>query len=76
TWVAGWQGTERPRIERPQVALFAGNHGVTKRGVSAFPSDVTALMVANFEAGGAGINQIARTVGARLTVTPLHLDRP
>lgn len=75
-WVAGWQGTERPRIERPQVALFAGNHGVAARGVSAFPSEVTALMVANFEAGGAAINQIARSVGARLTVTPLHLDRP
>ena len=75
-WVAGWQGTDRPRIERPQVAVFAGNHGVTARAVSAYPPEVTALMVANFAAGGAGINQIARTVGARLTVTPLDLDRP
>ena len=68
-WVAGWQGTERPRIERPQVALFAGNHGVAARGVSAFPSEVTALMVANFEAGGAAINQIARSVGVDSTVS-------
>lgn len=75
-WVAGWQGTDRPRIERPQVAVFAGNHGVTARGVSAFPADVTALMVANFEAGGAAINQIARAAGVRMTVTPLDLDRP
>jgi len=75
-WVAGWHGTDRPRIERPQVAVFAGNHGVTARAVSAFPPQVTALMVANFAAGGAGINQIARAVGVRLTVTPVELDRP
>lgn len=75
-WLAGWQGTARPRIERPQVALFAGNHGVARRGVSAYPAEVTAQMVANFEAGGAAINQLARIAGARLTVRALDLDRP
>jgi nicotinate-nucleotide--dimethylbenzimidazole phosphoribosyltransferase len=75
-WLSGWQGTPRPRIERPQVALFAGNHGVARRGVSAYPAEVTAQMVANFEAGGAAINQIAGLTGARLTVRALDLDRP
>lgn len=75
-WLAGWQGTERPHVDRPQVAVFAGNHGVNARAVSAFPSEVTAQMVANFRAGGAAINQIARSVGATLTVHPIDLDRP
>ena len=56
--------------------MFAGNHGVTERGVSAYPAAVTAQMVANFAAGGAAINQLARTVGATLRVIPLALDRP
>lgn len=75
-WLASWQGTERPRIERPLVALFAGNHGVAARGVSAFPPEVTAQMVLNFERGGAAVNQVAAAVGARLTVTPLAGLRP
>lgn len=75
-WLAGWQGTDRPHVDRPQVAVFAGNHGVNGRAVSAYPSEVTAQMVANFRAGGAAINQIARSVGARLTVHPIDLDRP
>ena len=44
-WVAGWQGTARPVIERPQVLIFAGNHGVTAQGVSAFPAEVTVQML-------------------------------
>lgn len=75
-WLAGWQGTPTPRVRNPQVAVFAGNHGVNARGVSAFPSEVTAQMVANFQAGGAAINQIAQSVGARMTVHPIDLDRP
>lgn len=75
-WYAGWRGTEKPSLERPQVIVFAGNHGVTTRGVSAFPAAVTAQMVANFEAGGAAINQLARTVGARLDVHAIALDTP
>lgn len=75
-WLAGWQGTDRPRIERPQVIVFAGNHGVAARGVSAFPAAVTAQMVANFRAGGAAINQLARAAGAGLSVVALDLDRP
>ena len=75
-WLSGWQGTARPAVDNPQIAVFAGNHGVTQRGVSAYPAEVTAQMVLNFQAGGAAINQIARSVGARLTVHELDLDRP
>jgi nicotinate-nucleotide--dimethylbenzimidazole phosphoribosyltransferase len=75
-WIAGWQGTDRPHCDRPQVAIFAGNHGITAQGVSAFPAEVTALMVANFSAGGAAINQLARCFGASMTVQALDLDRP
>lgn len=75
-FLAGWQGVDRPRIERPQVAIFAGNHGVVAQGVSAFPPEVTAQMVANFADGGAAINQLAKTFGATLTVTALELERP
>src|SRR5439155_908512 len=55
---------------------FAGNHGGTAQGVSAYPAEVTAQMVANFSAGGAAINQLARTVGANLHVIPLALEQP
>ena len=75
-WYAGWRGDPRPRIENPQAIVFAANHGVTARGVSAFPPAVTAQMVANFRAGGAAINQLAALAGARLDVHALDLDRP
>lgn len=75
-WMAGWQGTDRPHVNAPQVIIFAGNHGVTARGVSAFPAAVTEQMVLNFQAGGAAINQLAKTFGARMDVHALMLDRP
>ncbi|MGV8984960.1 MAG: nicotinate-nucleotide--dimethylbenzimidazole phosphoribosyltransferase [Cypionkella sp.] len=75
-WLAGWQGTDTPRITAPQVAIFAGNHGVVAKGVSAFPPEVTVQMVANFSHGGAAINQLARTFGATMTVNAIELDRP
>ena len=75
-WYAGWRGTARPALDAPQVIVFAGNHGVAARGVSAFPPEVTVQMVANFAAGGAAINQLAQAFGARMDVVPLELDRP
>ena len=75
-WAAAWQGRHPPRAERIRILVFAGNHGVAARGVSAYPPAVTAQMVANFEAGGAAINQLATALGARLTVVPLALDAP
>ena len=75
-WLAGWQARHPPRLERVRVAVFAGNHGVVARGVSAYPAEVTAQMVANFRAGGAAINQLARAAGAELVVVPLELERP
>ena len=75
-WLAHWQGHAPPRLDRVEVLVFAGNHGVTKQGVSAYPAEVTVQMVANFSAGGAAINQLARTAGASLRVVPLSLDAP
>jgi nicotinate-nucleotide--dimethylbenzimidazole phosphoribosyltransferase len=75
-WYAGWRGDGRPRIEHPQVIVFAANHGVAARGVSAFPPEVTVQMVANFRAGGAAVNQLAQTFGARMDVHELQLDTP
>ena len=75
-WLARWQGRETPRLDKVKVIVFAGSHGVTAQGVSAFPSEVTAQMVANFAGGGAAINQLARTAGAELDVIPLEIDRP
>lgn len=75
-WLAAWQGRHPPSVERPLALVFAGNHGVTAQGVSAFPAAVTHQMVANFKAGGAAINQLCRAYGARLEVIALDLDRP
>jgi nicotinate-nucleotide--dimethylbenzimidazole phosphoribosyltransferase len=75
-WIGGWQGRAQPRIDHPQVVIFAGNHGVTAQGVSAFPPEVTVQMVANFRHGGAAINQLARLHGAEVEVVALELDRP
>ncbi len=75
-WVAAWQGKHPPSADHAQVCVFAGNHGVTAQGVSAFPAEVTVQMVANFSHGGAAINQLSEANGARLDVVPLELDRP
>lgn len=75
-WMSGWQGAHPPTLDSVQIVVFAGNHGVTARGVSAFPPEVTEQMVANFSAGGAAINQLAKAFGASLDVVPLDLDRP
>jgi nicotinate-nucleotide--dimethylbenzimidazole phosphoribosyltransferase len=75
-WLARWQAREMPRLDRVEVVVFAGNHGVVAQGVSPYPSEVTAQMVANFARGGAAINQLATNAGATLRVIPLELDKP
>ncbi len=74
-WLAAWTG-KAPEVKNPLVAIFAGNHGVTKKGVSPFPPEVTKQMVANFTAGGAAINQICKTNDLGLRVFDLALDIP
>jgi nicotinate-nucleotide--dimethylbenzimidazole phosphoribosyltransferase len=75
-WLSAWQGRHPPAAERVRAIVFAGNHGVAARGVSAFPASVTAQMVANFAAGGAAINQLCRAFGLDLAVHALDLERP
>jgi nicotinate-nucleotide--dimethylbenzimidazole phosphoribosyltransferase len=66
--VALIQQREEPLIEAPQLVVFAADHGIAARGVSAYPSDVTAQMVLNFLAGGAAVSVLARQHGLALTV--------
>jgi nicotinate-nucleotide--dimethylbenzimidazole phosphoribosyltransferase len=75
-WLAAWQGRHPPRLERPRVAVFAGNHGVVRRGVSAYPAEVTRQMVKNFIDGGAAINQLCRVANAELRVYEMALESP
>jgi nicotinate-nucleotide--dimethylbenzimidazole phosphoribosyltransferase len=75
-WLAAWQGRHPPRLDHPRTVVFAGNHGVAARGVSAYPPSVTAQMVQNFIAGGAAVNQLCRAVDADLKVYEMNLDEP
>jgi nicotinate-nucleotide--dimethylbenzimidazole phosphoribosyltransferase len=75
-WLAEWQARHPPRIEHPRTVVFAGNHGVAARGVSAYPAAVTAQMVQNFIAGGAAVNQLCRVVDADLRVYEMNLEAP
>ncbi|WP_417808998.1 nicotinate-nucleotide--dimethylbenzimidazole phosphoribosyltransferase [Thioclava sp.] len=75
-FMAGWRATSRPDIRMAQALVFAGNHGVCAQGVNPYPQEVTKQMVANFEHGGAAINQLCRANGADLSVIALDLDRP
>lgn len=74
-WVSACQGVCPPKqFERARIVVFAGDHGVTASGVSAFPSEVTAQMVANFDAGGAAINVLAEVAGATVRVADIAVD--
>jgi nicotinate-nucleotide--dimethylbenzimidazole phosphoribosyltransferase len=75
-WLAAWQGRSPPSVTRPLVAVFAGAHGVTARGVSAYPTEVNGQMLATFAGGGAAINQICKTFDIGLKVFDLASDRP
>ncbi|MCB2100809.1 MAG: nicotinate-nucleotide--dimethylbenzimidazole phosphoribosyltransferase [Rhodobacterales bacterium] len=75
-WTATWQDRHPPTMARIGVRVFAGNHGVAARGVSAFPPEVTVQMVANFQAGGAAVNQLSKAIGADMRAVALDLDTP
>jgi nicotinate-nucleotide--dimethylbenzimidazole phosphoribosyltransferase len=75
-WLCAWQGRHPPKLNRPTACVFAANHGVAAQGVSAFPSDVTAQMVANFRDGGAAVNQLCQAFGVGLTIEAIALDNP
>src|SRR5438552_12591910 len=75
-WLAIWQGRHPPTLDHPRTIVFAGNHGVAARGVSAYPAAVTAQMVQNFIAGGAAVNQLCKTIDADLRVYEMNLDTP
>ncbi|MGO4666094.1 nicotinate-nucleotide--dimethylbenzimidazole phosphoribosyltransferase [Bosea sp. 2YAB26] len=75
-WLAAWQGKAPPRVDRPLVCVFAGNHGVVAQGVSAYPQAVTRQMLENFAAGGAAINQICAAFDLGFKVFDLALDLP
>ena len=69
--LAGITGQARPHIEHKVIITMAGDHGVVAEGVNAYPQEVTAQMVYNFLRGGAGINVLARHVGARVVVVDM-----
>ncbi|MGI9064324.1 MAG: nicotinate-nucleotide--dimethylbenzimidazole phosphoribosyltransferase [Pseudonocardiaceae bacterium] len=74
-WIAACQGACPPRaFARPQVVVFAGDHGVAAHGVSAYPPEVTGQMVGNFLAGGAAVNVLAVAAGAAVRVVDLAVD--
>src|SRR3990167_5480058 len=68
-------GNETPELQDPQLVVFAGDHGLAARGVSAYPSDVTWQMVENFLAGGAAVSVLARQHGLALTVVDAGVAR-
>ena len=75
-FMAAWQGKDRPSVNHPRTAVFAGNHGVTALGVSAFPAEVTAQMVLNFQSGGAAVNQLVKDLDGDLMVYEMDLSSP
>jgi nicotinate-nucleotide--dimethylbenzimidazole phosphoribosyltransferase len=75
-WLAGWQHTTHPSVERPAAVLFAADHGVAAHGVSAYPADVTAAMLRALNDGVATANAMAAVVGAELVICDVGVGRP
>lgn len=72
--VVAIQRSLAPRVDRARIVVFAGDHGVTAEGVAPYPSAVTGQMVANFLAGGAGVNALARVAGAEVHVVDIGVS--
>jgi nicotinate-nucleotide--dimethylbenzimidazole phosphoribosyltransferase len=75
-WLASWQGTPAPSVSRPVLLLFAGDHGVTREGVSAYPASVTGAMLEALQKGVATANILAAQVGATVEVVDTGVGRP
>ncbi len=75
-WLAGWQGTANPRVERPRIIVFGADHGVTAEGVSAYPAAVTALMVEALDREVATVSALARQAGAGLDFVDVGVGAP
>lgn len=75
-WTAGWQRTPSPAVERPAALVFAGDHGVVAAGVSSYPSEVTAAMLAATEQGRATISVFAAAAGASVTAVDVGVGHP
>ncbi|HWD02561.1 MAG TPA: nicotinate-nucleotide--dimethylbenzimidazole phosphoribosyltransferase [Amycolatopsis sp.] len=74
-WISACQGQAPPRpFTRPRVVVFAGDHGIAKKGVSAYPAEVTAQLVGTMLTGGAAINVLAAAAGASVRVADLAVD--
>lgn len=73
--LAGLQATDQPSAEPVAITVFAADHGVCEEGVSAYPQEVTAQMIANFAGGGAAISVLAKQWGAALEVVNLGTVR-
>src|SRR6266853_1027176 len=74
--IGALQGVAVPRVPEAAIVVAAADHGVAAEGVSAYPQEVTPQMVANFAAGGAAINVLAREAGARLVVVDAGVAVP
>ncbi len=75
-WLAGWQATTEPRVERPRVIVFGADHGVAAEGVSAYPAEVTGLMVQAIGKGAATVSALARQAGAELVFVDVGVGAP
>ena len=72
--LVGISGATSPAIDKKVIFVFAGDHGITVEGVSAYPSEVTAQMVFNFLSGGAAINVLSRHAGADVMVVDMGVN--
>ena len=76
SWLSAWTGKSPPQVTRPLVAVFASDHGIATRGVSAYPQEVTRQMIDAISAGGAAISVLAQQAGAGLKVYDLAVGKP
>ena len=75
-WVAAWQRTSTPAVRKPAALIFAADHGVSAAGVSAYPAEVTAAMLAAYRAGKSTINAFATVAGASVLAIDVGVGRP